>query len=330
MAYDSESLIPAAEMDVPQERARSGRGRLNPLLIGLVGLLVVAGAVVLNYSLKHAEMAAPAPAEVATGPGAPSFDVVRIDPKGNLVMAGRAQPGATVIILDGDKEIGRVTADAHGEWLYLPTTPVAPGTRQFSLKMPRPGGKDLLSQNVVVMSVPERNGEVLVVEQSRDGGKTRVLQGPTAPAGALAVQSVDYGSDGRFAVGGKADAGATIQLYLDNAFLGRAVADSDGQWEIDPKAKATVGDHVIRADQVGPNNNVLARIEVPFTLDQTQVDLNAGQVTVIKGNSLWRIARRIYGQGMLYSTIYEANRGQIKNPDLIYPGQVFSLPKDRL
>jgi hypothetical protein len=325
LAFDTERMAPPAT-------SQAARKQNHPLLIALIGVLLVGGALVLNYSLKHADVLGTAPPpHIATSPNGPAFDVVRIDPKGNLVMAGRAQPGATVIILDGDKEIGRVTADAHGEWLYLPTTPVAPGTRQFSLKTTGPDGKDLFSEKVVVMSVPERNGEVLIVEQSRDGGKSRVLQGPTAPAGALAVESVDYGADGKFAVSGKAEPGATVQVYLDKDFLGRAVANSDGVWEMEPKAKATAGNHTIRADQVGPNNNVLARVEVPFSLDQAQIDLASGEITVIKGNSLWRIARRIYGQGVKFTLIYEANKTQIKDPNLIYPGQVFSLPvKDRL
>lgn len=309
----------------PEQKPRRAN---TPLIIAIVGALLVAGAAVLTYSLQHSKVA-PA-TQIVTGPDSPSFDVVRIDPKGNLVMAGRAKPGATVIILDGDKEIGRVTADARGEWLYLPTTPVSPGTRQFSLKTPGADGKDLFSQNVVVMSVPERNGEVLIVEQSRDGGKSRVLQGPSAAPGKLAVEGVDYGADGKFAVSGKAEPGATVQVYLDNEFLGRAVADADGRWQMEPQIKAKAGDHALRADQVGPNNNVLARVEVPFKLDQSQIDIAAGEITVIKGNSLWYIARRVYGQGIMYTQIYDANADQIKNPDLIYPGQIFKLPKDRM
>ncbi len=47
---------------------------------------------------------------------------------------------------------------------------------------------------------------------------------------------------------------------------------------------------------------------------------------VSRGDSLWRISRRIYGHGMRYTVIYDANQQQIRNPDLIYPGQVFVLP----
>jgi hypothetical protein len=244
-----------------------------------------------------------------------------------MVMAGKAQPGAVVIILDGDKEIGRVTADARGEWVYLPNTPVPPGTRQFSLKTPGPGGKDLFSQNVVVMTVPEHNGEVLVVEQARDGGKSRVLQGPNAPAsGSLTVEAIDYSADGKFALSGKAEPGSTIQVYLDNQFMGRAVATDKGAWEVEPTSKAAAGKHNIRIDQLGANNNVIGRLEVPFTLDPAQANMPAGAVTVVYGNSLWRIARRTYGEGVAYTMIYEANKDQIKDPNLIYPGQVFNLP----
>ena len=70
----------------------------------------------------------------------------------------------------------------------------------------------------------------------------------------------------------------------------------------------------------------MARVEIPFTLDPSQADMPPGSVTVVKGNSLWRIARRVYGEGTMYTQIYAANTDQIKNPDLIYPGQVFSVP----
>ena len=49
-------------------------------------------------------------------------------------------------------------------------------------------------------------------------------------------------------------------------------------------------------------------------------------VIVQPGNSLWRIARRVYGRGLRYSVIYQANRERIRDPDLIYPGQIFTIP----
>lgn len=50
------------------------------------------------------------------------------------------------------------------------------------------------------------------------------------------------------------------------------------------------------------------------------------QVTVQPGFTLWAIARENYGDGFAYVRVYEANRAQIRDPDLIYPGQVFTVP----
>lgn len=48
--------------------------------------------------------------------------------------------------------------------------------------------------------------------------------------------------------------------------------------------------------------------------------------TVIKGDCLWNIAKKYYGDGAKYTVIYNANKDKIKNPNLIYPGQVFIIP----
>ena len=51
-----------------------------------------------------------------------------------------------------------------------------------------------------------------------------------------------------------------------------------------------------------------------------------GAVIIRRGDTLWRISRRVYGRGTRYSTIYLANQGQIRDPDRIWPGQVFKVP----
>jgi nucleoid-associated protein YgaU len=49
-------------------------------------------------------------------------------------------------------------------------------------------------------------------------------------------------------------------------------------------------------------------------------------VTVQPGNTLWAISRERYGEGILYVRVFEANSDRIRDADLIYPGQVFTLP----
>jgi len=53
----------------------------------------------------------------------------------------------------------------------------------------------------------------------------------------------------------------------------------------------------------------------------------SGKAIIRHGDNLWTIAQRVYGSGLKYTTIYQANDDQIRNPHWIYPGQVFDLPK---
>nr|WP_281354599.1 LysM peptidoglycan-binding domain-containing protein [Aurantimonas aggregata] len=70
-----------------------------------------------------------------------------------------------------------------------------------------------------------------------------------------------------------------------------------------------------------------AEDQVPITR-QEALTTAPGRVIIRRGDSLWRISRETYGMGSRYVVIYLANGHQIRNPDLIYPGQVFSVPDE--
>lgn len=69
---------------------------------------------------------------------------------------------------------------------------------------------------------------------------------------------------------------------------------------------------------------------MPTTSGQAAPPTPADRRVVIQpGNNLWRIAMGNYGEGFRYFEIYEANKDQIRDPNLIYPGQVFVVPPAR-
>ncbi|MGH6622009.1 MAG: LysM peptidoglycan-binding domain-containing protein, partial [Alphaproteobacteria bacterium] len=85
-----------------------------------------------------------------------------------------------------------------------------------------------------------------------------------------------------------------------------------------------------RIDQI-IGGKVAQRIELPFSRSEAIAKLPGDKLVIVQpGNSLWRIARRSYGEGLLYAVIYEANRDQIRDADLIYPGQVFAVPESAI
>ena len=296
---------------------------------------------------QTAPSAQPAPPArtAAAAPAKPSFDIVRINPRGDTVMAGRAEPGARVQILDGDKVLGEATADARGEWVFVPAEPLPPGNRQLSLRIVGTGDRPVMtSDSNVVLVVPEKGKDIAgrpseepsqplaLKVPSEGGGATEVLQKPTppapaAPAPAVTIDAVDYDDSGQLNVSGTGVPDGQVHLYLNNEFLGRSPTGADGRWRQSPERTVAPGVYSVRADQVDDAGKVLARIEVIFARSTVLTDVPPGTLFVVQpGNSLWRIARRTYGRGVRFTVIFEANRKQIRDADLIYPGQVFRLP----
>ncbi len=327
----------------------------KPVIVAIVGIVVVALAIALNFVLDRGDEDRPRPAPVAqtapppvketAGIDAPSFDIVRVNPQGNTVIAGRAKPGSKVEIYEGDTKIGEVEADRRGEWVFVPDQPLTPGTRRLSLVMKLPDGTSVPATSDVVIVVPEPGQDVgsgpsqpLAMRVPKEGqpGSVEILQkpgetppGPGAPAQiALAVDAVDYDANGKLDIVGKAPPSAQIQIYLNNDFLGRTQADARGAWGLKPEKTAPAGNHLLRADQVDPTGKVVARVEVHFARAVPLANVPPGSLVVVKeGNSLWRIARSSLGSGLRYTQIFEANKDQIRDADLIFPGQVFKLPK---
>lgn len=323
------------------------------LVIAIVGAIVLATAVLLNFYIGREETSrtgglvatAPAPSapSAARAPQSvprsaePSFDIVRVNPDGNAVIAGRAPAGAEITVLDGDQVVGKVTADQRGEWVLVPNKPLAPGSRRLGLSARLPDGTTVNAGSEVVLVVPERGDAVagatgdgaLALRTTRDG-KSTILQMPggAREAGGLGIDVIDYDGEGRVSLSGTAKPGANLRLYVDNRPAGETRADDKGHWSFQLTERLPAGDYTLRVDELQSGGRVARRIEVPFNRAPAIGELGDKQIVVVRpGNSLWRIARRTYGSGVQYTLIFEANKSQIRDPNLIYPGQVFTLPR---
>ncbi|MDR6757344.1 nucleoid-associated protein YgaU [Mycoplana sp. BE70] len=73
-----------------------------------------------------------------------------------------------------------------------------------------------------------------------------------------------------------------------------------------------------------------ASAEQPKTVEQAPLKESKTSVIIRRGDTLWQIARRVYGQGVRYTSIYLANEDQITNPDRILPGQIFGVPDEAM
>jgi nucleoid-associated protein YgaU len=268
---------------------------------------------------------------------APSFDIVRVNPAGDAVVAGRAAPGADVAIIDNGREIGRAVADIQGQFVFLSTTPLPVGGQELSLTSHQ-GGAETKGEGSVVLIVPDRvsvppatgpgTPSTAVAVLTSPDAAPRVLQGPAAGQGArLGLDVVDYDAKGAIRFAGSAPPGAVVRLYVDNRPVGDARSDPQGHWNMRPDNAIAAGDHALRLDQLSNSGRVEIRIELRFQRAVIpEQDVPQDRVVVQPRQNLWRIARRVYGRGVMYTEIYQANRGQIRDPGLIFPGQVFAIP----
>jgi LysM repeat protein len=310
--------------------------------MGLIGgVVVIAGAAFILWDNSappppsappQAALPAPpqAPAAPTSAASLPSFDIVKVDPTGHAVIAGRAAPGAKVTVLDGGKPLGDVTADDRGEWVLVPTDPLAAGERRLTLEAidPTTGAKTKSTDTVALAIAPPgpQNGGTLAVLLPGNGNQpAQALQTPNARSGSLSLDTAEYGADGKLMLSGHATPGATLRLYADNQPVATVTADPSGKWSsVSPHPPAS-GKIELRVDELGADGLVAQRVTEPF--EPQTAAASTGSYTVQTGNSLWVIARKTYGNGLQYTVIFGANKEHIRDPNLIYPGQIITLPK---
>lgn len=175
--------------------------------------------------------------------------------------------------------------------------------------------------------------QVALLSSTEDGVELLAGSAPQV-TGNIALDTITYSEQGEVRLAGRAQTkGKSVQVYLDNAPVGRLVVDDQGRWRGDIENIDT-GIYTLRVDELNAAGDVISRVETPFKRESAETLARATAnydgpikaVTVQEGATLWAIARERYGDPMLYLRVVEANRDAIRDPDLIYPGQVFDLP----
>ncbi|EHJ99415.1 MULTISPECIES: LysM peptidoglycan-binding domain-containing protein [Rhizobium/Agrobacterium group] len=473
---------------------------------------------------QQTQPAAPAADAAQSTSGAPTFDVLRVEPDGSAVVAGKAQPGSKLEILSNGKVIAQTTIDGSGDFAAVFDNPLPPGDHELVLRSTDASGKATQSEEVATVSVPNGKAGELLAMVSKPGEASRVLAMPEAAPSALQppqaaqpgqsataaatttpapaagtpspsaaaapltstvqVTAVEFEGSKIF-VAGSAPAASSVRALVDDKEIGKSTTEASGHFVIEGNVDLSVGSHIITVEELNVDGTVKVRVRVPFERPQTdqatvamqapaatpsaatttapaenqstasdraafeklrtdvakafgilsnlykdqatpaldqaiagrsavviglkslsefrtaagtepsftafagdiaakarqlltsveawpndvagigkgiatlasrladlhiiappapapqapagpqtfeQPPLAESQNSVIirRGDTLWQISRRVYGQGVRYTTIYLANEDQIKNPDLIEPGQIFGVPEKAL
>lgn len=344
------------------------------IALAVCAVAALGGAYVALRSTSAPEpAAAPEPASEAAVPdaappaaaAAPSLDLVRVEPDGSAVVAGRAAPGARVTIYAEDVPLAEAEADASGAFVAVFRAPPGATPRALTLEAEDSAGARAAGAEVVMLppapaATPTAAPAPAVTEAGPqaetgpgaapedDTPGTGTAAQPPAPEGSategaveatpsgdaegLTLASISYGETGLVTLAGRGDAGTTVRAYVDDRLTRDAEVGADGRWTLELDDLAP-GLHRLRIDALRADGTVANRLDTPIQRDLPAPTAPGApgapptSVTVQPGNNLWSLARAHYGSGMRYGDIYTANRELIADPKLIYPGQIFVLPE---
>ncbi|UUP19021.1 LysM peptidoglycan-binding domain-containing protein [Nitratireductor thuwali] len=257
--------------------------------------------------IAEAPPADSAPAAPAAD-GTPFIEAVEIDGR-QIFVAGRAEPGRTVRIYVNDMLLGQTEATPTGRFLVETERDLPVG--DYIVRA------DVLAEDGTVIA------RAAVPFQRESGDKIAAVAPPAAgaPSATGSDASGQASQETRQATaadtaqtGAPADSGEASAVAKSDA---EPSGDAAGAAPRDTRSASAQTGEDAQGDAGGGNVVVAQKLE--------PVD---GSVIIRRGDTLWHISRRVYGQGIRYTTIYLANQDQIRDPDLIWPGQVFALPEE--
>ena len=280
-------------------------------------------------------------------------DILRVDESGITIIAGSGDPSTTVEAKINNQTIGKSEVNKDGEFVItgevsssdqpqelkiITIEEKEEKTKKIVSKEPLENEEDWVYETksfIILPGLIKNNSENEMQKERLDDvrifevQKTDILlkeEFKNINVEKLTLDRIKYSENGTAILYGRARTDMNVMVYLNNEFKMKTIPGKDGSWDVD-LGIISPGIYKLRIDETTINGDVKFRIETPFKQETKELldKMFTKAITVQPGNSLWRIARRIYGKGIMYLDIYNKNSHLIKDPDLIYPGQIFSL-----
>ena len=288
-------------------------------------------------------------------PGSPALDtqlsaqpelrieIARVKPDGAAVVAGSAPSGAVISVFEDKILLGKTTADANGEWVVVLEKRLGPGQHLISVAAEREDGSSIMAETSIAIEIyanqstrplvallPENQTEMPVLLQSPDDEieKTTADAAATSTVAQLGPRSLVWQDEAKLSIAGESRGGVRVTVSANGTFFGDALVLADGGWQVTGKIDHNRNTHQLEFVLVDNAGQAVASYLLPVRARDLRKGLDGSQLVVVnKGDALWRIAYRSFGKGVRYIDIVRKNTGDIDNPDLIYPNQIFALPK---
>ena len=289
---------------------------------------------------------ATAEAEVTRG-----INLARVRPDGTAVIAGIATPGSTVTLMIGDRVIGTAEVTANGEWVVVPDEILAPGSYLVTATVTTPDGETNFEAMALVIEILPGGDEtplVALVPYTVEDAPVTVLQAPDATVAEVVgaetgsetetsapmammplvtIRSVQAFNPGYISVGGRAEGGMMVVLEANGKATPPQKIGDKGRYQLGQRIDIAAEKVKLKVTLTDAAGAALATARLNLNRGQLDTTLASNTLVVVqKGDALWRIAYQTYGKGIRYVDIYRENSTIIRDPDLIYPDQIFVVP----
>jgi len=212
---------------------------------------------------------------------------------GDMTFAGHAVPGSTVRLYVDNGYVADTTADSSGNWTFVGREKIKVGDHQLRID-------SIDAQGKVMARIEE----------------------PFARAGQEEVAALQKSREIAKQAGNENTTKMTEQPKAEEPAKSQEVAKTEQPAKSQEVTKTEQPVKVPAMPEEPANQQANTSSQQASQPPAPKV----GRVVIQPGNNLWRISRIIYGKGHEYTVIYQANRDAIRNPDLIYPGQIFTTP----
>ncbi len=274
------------------------------------------------------------------------LEVVRVRPDGSLVIAGKGLPNSKIEIISNTEVIAVTKSDKIGDFVAVPQKQLNSGEYFLSFRQTTGDNKVVIANKSVAINVSGKKNDVPIVaivdSQGRLGAKviqvpglekkersiknknqinTKNIQEPQ-----IKILAITHDSKiGQLVLSGIAYNGVQVNA----GFTGKETSSTkiiNDEWNLSIPGKLIAGKQKVFAVLLGKNGKVLSENSVIISGKSIENANGKTLIIVQKGDALWNIAYQRLGLGNRYIDIVELNKDKIKNPDLIYPKQLFIIP----
>ena len=274
------------------------------------------------------------------------LEVVRVKPDGSLVIAGKGLPNSKIEIISNSEVIAVTNSDNIGDFVAVPEKQLKAGEYFLSFRQITKDNKVIIAEKSIAINVTGNQNDIPIVAIVDGQGKlsVKVIQAPgigekevtnkenektnknLVKEPEIKILAITHDTKlGQLVLSGIAYNGVQVNA----GFTGKETSSTkinNGEWSLPIPGKLIVGKQKVFAVLLGKNGKVLS--ENSFVISGKSIENANGKTLIIvqKGDALWNIAYQRLGLGNRYIDIVELNKDKIKDPDLIYPQQLFIIP----